>query len=225
MIPGMDLFEFISWAGVIGVALVIFAESGLLIGFFLPGDSLLLTAGLLVNRGALAIDIHLLVIILFLAATLGDNTGYWFGKKVGRRLFRRKDSPVFHKDNLLKAEAFYEKYGGKAIVLARFVPFARTFAPIIAGISRMNYRMFVIYNIIGALLWAVGLTYVGYYAGAWLEHQGIDIDKYLLLVIAGIIFLSLLPPLFHIFRDHERRAILKELAAKQTRKLKRKNKS
>jgi len=222
MIPGMSILDFISWAGVLGVALVIFAESGLLIGFFLPGDSLLLTAGLLANRGVLMVDIHLLVVILFFAAALGDNVGYWFGRKVGRRLFKREDSPIFHKDNLIKAEAFYERHGSKTIVLARFVPFARTFAPIIAGISHMKYRTFIIFNIIGALLWAVGLTYIGYYAGAWLEHQGIDIDKYLLLVIAGIVLLSILPPLFHIFSDQDRRSALKRVATKQTQKIRRK---
>ncbi len=222
MIPGMSLLDFISWAGVFGVALVIFAESGLLIGFFLPGDSLLLTAGLLTNRDVLTIDIHLLVIILFFAAALGDNVGYWFGKKAGRRLFQRKDSPIFHKDNLVKAEEFYARHGSKTIVLARFVPFARTFAPILAGISHMKYRTFIVFNVIGALLWAVGLTYIGYYAGAWLEHQGIDIDKYLLLVIAGIVLLSVLPPLFHILRDQDRRSALKEVATKQARKIRKK---
>ncbi len=224
MIPGMSLLDFITVFGVLGVALVIFAESGLLIGFFLPGDSLLLTTGLLTHRDVLTIDIHLLVIILFIAAALGDNVGYWFGKKIGRKLFQRKESPIFHKRNLEKAEEFYQKHGNKTIVLARFVPFARTFAPIIAGISHMKYSTFVLYNIIGAVLWAVGLTYIGYYAGAWLEHQGIDIDKYLLLVIAGIILISVLPAAYHALKDHERRAILKELAREQSRKVLRRNK-
>lgn len=203
MIPGMDLIEFISWASLLGVALVVFAESGLLIGFFLPGDSLLLTTGLLVNRGVIDYSIHVVVLVLFIAAVLGDNTGYWFGKKVGRSLFKRQDSVIFHKANLMKAEKFYEKHGNKTIVLARFVPFARTFAPILAGISHMHYKTFVTYNIVGALLWAAGLTYLGYYAGAWLESQGIDIDKYLLLIIAAVVAISLLPAIYHVIKDRQ----------------------
>lgn len=227
MIPGIDLVDFIAWAGLIGVALVVFAESGLLIGFFLPGDSLLLTTGLLTHRGVIgqglpvdqAYAIHVVVFVLFLAAALGDNTGYWFGKRAGRRLFQRKESPIFHKDNLIKAEQFYEKHGSKTIVLARFVPFARTFAPIIAGISHMKYSTFFIYNIIGALLWAVGLTYIGYYFGAWLEHQGVDIDKYLLVVIGGVVLLSLLPGIYHILKDEDRRKSLKDNAKHHSSKI------
>lgn len=209
MIPGVDLLDFITWAGVLGVALVVYAESGLLIGFFLPGDSLLLMTGLLAQREVLDINIHLLVYILFTAAVLGDSTGYLFGKKVGRRLFKRKDSLIFHKNNLLKAEAFYKKYGAAAIVLARFVPFARTFAPILAGVSHMPYRTFLKFNILGALLWAAGLTYLGYYAGAWLESIGVDIDKYLLLVIAVVVLISLSPAMFHLFKDEDRRRNIK----------------
>src|SRR5687768_13074724 len=130
---GIDLVELVKWAGVIGVAVIIFAESGLLIGAFLPGDSLLFTAGFLTYTGFLAIDIHLLVIILFLAAVLGDSTGYTFGRRVGRRLFSRPDSKLFKQAYVEKAEAFYEKHGGKTIIIARFVPFVRTFAPVIAG--------------------------------------------------------------------------------------------
>lgn len=209
MIPGMDLIDFISWASLFGVALVVFAESGLLIGFFLPGDSLLLTTGLLVNRGAIDYSIHVVVVVLFIAAVLGDNTGYWFGKKVGRSLFKRPDSAIFHKENLIKAEEFYKKHGNKTIVLARFVPFVRTFAPILAGISHMHYRTFVTYNIVGALLWAAGLTYLGYYAGAWLEARGIDIDKYLLLIIAAVVAISLLPGIYHIFKERKVRSVKK----------------
>lgn len=222
MIPGMDIVDFISLVGLIGVALVVYAESGLLIGFFLPGDSLLLTTGLLTHRDVINQDIHLVVLVLFLAAVLGDNTGYWFGKKAGRRLFKRKDSTIFQKSNLEKAEAFYEKHGSKTIVLARFVPFARTFAPIIAGISHMKYSTFVIFNIVGAVLWAAGLTYLGYYAGAWLEERGVDIDKYLLLIIAGIVLLSIIPPIIHGLRDQERRdavkATIKQTASRKKKK-------
>lgn len=230
MIPGMDLIDFISLVGLIGVAIVVYAESGLLIGFFLPGDSLLLTTGLLTHRGVIGhglpvsqdFAIHFVVLVLFLAAVLGDNTGYWFGKKAGRRLFRREDSAIFHKRNLIKAEAFYEKHGSKTIVLARFVPFARTFAPIIAGISHMKYRTFIAFNIVGAFLWAVGLTYIGYYFGAWLEHRGVDIDKYLLLIIAGVILLSLLPAIYHMLKDEDQRTAIKNTAKKHSQKIRRK---
>ncbi len=216
--PEVSLFDFITWAGVFGVALVVFAETGLLIGFLLPGDSLLITAGLLANRGVLDINIHLFVTILFVAAFLGNNTGYLFGKHVGKRLFNRKDSLIFHKSNLEKAEVFYEKYGNKAVILACFVPFARTFVPLLAGISKMKHSTFMTFNTIGILLWAVGLTYLGYYAGAWLVSKGIDVDKYLLLFIAGVILISALPPLYHIFKDKDRRQAVVSSAKKTIRK-------
>ncbi len=209
MIPGMDLVDFITWAGVFGVALVVFAETGLLVGFLLPGDSLLITAGLLTHQKVLDIDIHLFVFILFVAAFLGNNTGYLFGKHVGRKLFERQDSPIFQKSNLEKAEAFYEKYGSRSVILACFVPFARTFVPILAGITKMPHPRFMAFNTIGILLWAVGLTYLGYYAGAWLESRGIDVDHYLLPFIALIILFSAAPPLYHIFKDADRREVVK----------------
>lgn len=196
----------ISVVGVAGIAGIIFAESGLLVGFFLPGDSLLFTAGFLVHQNILTFNIHLLVLILFLAAALGDSVGYAFGKRVGRRLFKRKDSLLFHKENLRRAEDFYEKHGAKTIVIARFVPVVRTFAPIIAGISSMQYRTFLTYNLIGAFLWAVGLTYLGYYAGDVIERLGINIEY----VILGIIFISILPPIVHVLREPEARAFIRE---------------
>lgn len=192
--------------GVAGIAGIIFAESGLLIGFFLPGDSLLFTAGFLVQQDILDFNIHLLVFILFLAAALGDSVGYTFGSRVGRRLFRKKDSLLFHKDNLRRAEDFYEKHGAKTIVIARFIPVVRTFAPIIAGISSMRYRQFLAYNVIGALLWAVGLTYIGYFAGGVIERAGINIEY----VILGIIFISVLPPAIHVLREPSARAGIKK---------------
>lgn len=200
---GLDTL--ISVVGVAGIAGIIFAESGLLIGFFLPGDSLLFTAGFLVHQNILTFNIHLLVFILFVAAALGDSVGYAFGKRIGRRLFRRKDSLLFHKENLRRAEDFYEKHGAKTIVLARFVPVVRTFAPIIAGISSMRYRTFLVYNLIGALLWAVGLTYLGYFAGDVIERAGINIEY----VILGIIFISVLPPLIHVLREPEARTFIR----------------
>lgn len=187
----------ISLISVYGVAGIIFAESGLLIGFFLPGDSLLFTAGFLVHQDILQFNIHLLAFILFVAAALGDSVGYMFGRRVGRRLFRRKDSLLFQQENVQRAEEFYERHGGKTIILARFIPVIRTFAPIVAGIGKMRYRTFLAYNLVGALLWAVGLTYLGYFAGDWIEAAGINIEY----VIIGIIVLSVMPPVIHVLRD------------------------
>ena len=148
MIPGFELVDFIIQYSWIGVALIVFAESGLLIGFFLPGDTLLFTTGLLVHAGKIAIDINVLVLILFIAAVLGDSVGYAFGNRVGRRLYDRPNSRLFKKTHLEAAEKFYAKYGSKTIVLARFVPAIRTFAPIVAGASNMRYRTFLLFNII-----------------------------------------------------------------------------
>ncbi len=222
MIPGMDIVDFITWASVIGVLIVVFAETGLLVGFFLPGDSLLLTAGLLTHQGVLDINIHVFVVLLFIAAFLGNNTGYLFGRHVGRRLFQRKESPIFHKANLEKAEEFYEKYGPRAVILACFVPFARTFVPILSGITKMPHGKFMAYNTVGILFWAVGLTYLGYYAGAWLESRGIDVDHYLLPFIAIIILISAIPPLYHILKDKDRREVVKT-TIKQAASRKKKN--
>lgn len=191
----------ITLVSVPGIAAIIFAESGLLIGFFLPGDSLLFTAGFLVQSDIIKFDIHLLAFILFTAAVLGDNVGYTFGRKFGRRLFERKNSVLFHSENLRRAEDFYQKHGPKTIVLARFVPVVRTFAPIVAGISRMHYRTFVAYNLVGGLAWAVGLTYLGYAAGGVIEKYGINIEY----IILGIIFISVAPPLVHVLREKSTR--------------------
>jgi len=212
MIPGFDLTHFVAstgpWIVVLVIAAIIFAESGLLIGFFLPGDSILFTAGFLVFAGKLNIDIHIFVLVVFIAAILGDSIGYLFGQRVGRRIFNRPNSRLFRQENVLKAEAFYKKYGGIAVVLARFIPVARTFAPIVAGVGNMRYRLFVIYNIIGALLWAAGITYAGFYIGALLHRAGIDVDTILLPIVFLILILSILPPLIHILRNKKQRALM-----------------
>ena len=203
------LIELITHLGWIAVATVIYAESGLLIGFFLPGDSLLFAAGFLTEQGFLPLNIHLFVFVLFVAAVLGDNTGYAFGHRVGRRLFQRKESRFFHPENLRRSEAFYEKYGAKTIILARFVPFVRTFAPIIAGISKMKYGEFLAYNLIGSALWVSSFVYVGYYAGAAVKAMGINIEVAAIIIIA----LSLLPAVFHILKEPEGRAHVKRAAS------------
>lgn len=209
MIPGFDLADFAvqagPWAAVLVLMAVIFAESGLLIGFFLPGDSILFTAGFLVQTGILKFDIHVLVILVFLAAVLGDGVGYLFGRKIGRKLFQRPNSLLFRQENIQKAEEFYEKHGSITIVIARFIPIVRTFAPIVAGVGQMKYLTFLTFNVIGALLWAVGITYAGFYVGAALEKIGIEVDTILLPIIAVIILISVLPPAIHILKDGKRR--------------------
>ena len=208
MIPGVDLIDFIKFVGVIGIALVIFAESGLLIGFFLPGDSLLFTAGFLTYTGFLNVDIHLLVLILFIAAVIGDSVGYTFGRKVGPHIFKRPNSLLFKQENIQKAQAFYEKHGGKTIIIARFIPIVRTFAPVVAGVGKMEYKRFLTFNLIGAFLWAAGVTYLGYFTGDWFTKAGIEIDTVLLPIIAGIILISVLPPAIHILKDKKQRAAI-----------------
>lgn len=208
MIPGVDLIDFIVWASIFGVAAVIFAESGLLIGFFLPGDSLLFTTGFLIHAGILAVDIHLAVLIIFVAAVLGDSVGYSFGRRAGPRIFKRKDARLFKQEYIVKAQEFYEKHGGKTIIIARFIPIVRTFAPVVAGASHMPYNRFLAFNVIGGLLWAAGVTYLGYFLGAWFESMGWEIDHVLLPIIAIIILISVLPPAIHIFKNKKNRDAL-----------------
>lgn len=183
------------WGGHLAIWAVIFAESGLLIGFFLPGDSLLFTAGFLASQGLLSIS--LLVVGAFICAVVGDNVGYATGHKFGRRLFRKEDSWLFHKKHLIKAQGFYEKYGKKTIVLARFMPIVRTFAPIVAGIGAMRYRTFLAYNLIGGFVWTFGVTLLGYFLGKVIP----DVDKYLLPIIVVIVVVSLAPSLFHLYQE------------------------
>lgn len=204
-LPGLDLVDIITGLGVLAILFVIFAESGLLIGFFLPGDSLLFTAGVLVHAGVLNINIHLFVFLLFLAAVLGDSVGYTFGRRVGHKIFRRPDSLLFRQENIQHAEEFYEKHGGKTIIIARFIPVVRTFAPVVAGVGKMRYKTFLAFNVVGALLWAAGITYLGYFLGVFFERIGIDIDTVLYPIIAVIILASVLPPAIHIFKDKKRR--------------------
>lgn len=210
-IPGLDflnpveLIRLLGTAAVFAIPLIIFAESGLLIGFFLPGDSLLFTAGFLVQTGVIPINIHLFVLMLFIAAVVGDNVGYYFGKKVGRRVFDKPDSRIFKQKYLLKAEAFYKEHGAKTIIIARFIPVVRTFAPIVAGTAHMQYRTFFTYNVIGGLLWTAGITYIGYILGEGLTRIGLDIDQVILPIVAIIILISILPPIIHVLRDKQQR--------------------
>jgi membrane-associated protein len=194
-----DLVKLIETVGYVGLFAIVFAESGLFFGFFLPGDSLLLTAGLLASRHQ-GLNIVVLVVILPIAAILGDNVGYWFGKKAGPALFRRENSLLFRRKNLLAARAFYEKHGGKTIVLARFMPFIRTFAPIVAGAAEMSYNRFFLFNVLGGLLWAVGVTVIGYFLGT-------RIERYFLPVVLVVIFVSALPAMIHAWKEYRGEAI------------------
>ncbi|MGR8009145.1 DedA family protein [Streptomyces hypolithicus] len=168
--------------GLIGLLVIVFAESGLLIGFFLPGDSLLFTTGLLVTTGVLDTPLWLVCTLVALAAIIGDQVGYLFGRKVGPSLFNRPDSRFFKQENVEKAHDFFEKYGPKSLVLARFVPIVRTFTPIIAGVSKMNYRSFIMFNIIGGLLWGVGVTLLGASLGK-IKFVRDNIEPILLLIV------------------------------------------
>ncbi|MFD5103613.1 DedA family protein [Streptomyces albidochromogenes] len=173
--------------GLIGLLVIVFAESGLLIGFFLPGDSLLFTTGLLVTTGALDTPLWLVCTLVCLAAIIGDQVGYLFGRKVGPALFKRPDSRLFKQENVEKAHDFFEKYGPKSLVLARFVPIVRTFTPIIAGVSRMNYRSFITYNIIGGVLWGAGVTLLGASLGKVdFVHKNIEAILILIVLISVV---------------------------------------
>jgi len=173
--------------GLLGVLVIVFAESGLLIGFFLPGDSLLFTTGLLVTAGKLHTPLWLVCVLVALAAIIGDQVGYLFGRKVGPALFNRPDSRFFKQENVEKAHEFFEKYGPKSLILARFVPIVRTFTPIIAGVSRMNYRSFIVFNIIGGVLWGVGVTLLGAALGKIeFVHQNIEAILILIVLISVV---------------------------------------
>ncbi|MBF6046519.1 DedA family protein [Streptomyces sp. NRRL B-1677] len=191
----LDANYLIEQFGLIGVLAIVFAESGLLIGFFLPGDSLLFTTGLLVTTGQISKPLWLVCTLVAVAAILGDQAGYLFGRKVGPSLFRRPDSKLFKQENVEKAHEFFEKYGPKSLVLARFVPVIRTFTPIIAGVSRMNYRSFLIFNIIGGILWGVGVTLLGAALGK-IEF----VNKNIELMLVAIVLISVVPIIIEFLR-------------------------
>jgi membrane-associated protein len=182
-----DLPALIQWAGYAGLAAIIFTETGLFFGFFLPGDSLLVTAGLLASQGLL--DVTTLGILLSAAAILGDNTNYWIGRFSGPRIFAREDSLLFRRKHLLRAHEFYERHGGKTVVLARFMPIVRTFAPLVAGAAAMRYRTFLTFSVAGGILWIWSMLLTGYLLGRYVP----GVANYIEIVILVVIFLSLLP--------------------------------
>jgi membrane-associated protein len=193
----------IAWAGYPGMALIIFVETGLLFPF-LPGDSLLVVAGIYAAKGDL--NLALLQVILIPAAIVGDAVSYYLGKKAGPKIFNRPRSRFFRPELVDKAHAFYEKHGGKAIIIARFVPIVRTYVPVIAGIAQMPYRRFGFYNIIGGISWIVSMTCLGYFLGELARQQGFPLEKHIEKVIIIVVFLSILPGIIEWWRNRKRAA-------------------
>jgi membrane-associated protein len=196
-----DLPALVQWAGYVGLTAIIFTETGLFFGFFLPGDSLLVTAGLLATQG-IDLNIVLLGFLLNAAAILGDNTNYWIGRLSGPKIFNREDSFFFKKKHVDRAHAFYAKYGAKTIALCRFMPIVRTFAPLVAGVAQMNYRVFLTYSIIGGTIWIWSMLLTGYYLGRAVP----GIDKHIEIVIIVVIFLSILPAIIAWWKEKRRNA-------------------
>ncbi|MCX6755794.1 MAG: VTT domain-containing protein [Candidatus Nomurabacteria bacterium] len=191
-----DIIHFIQIVGVAGICAIVFLESGIIFGFFLPGDSLLFTAGLLASQGFLSITILFVFCSIF--AIAGDSAGYWTGKNMGRALFEKEAGFFFKKKRLHQAETFYQKHGKYTIILARFIPIIRTFAPIVAGVARMDYKTFLSYNIIGGILWAVSVLSLGYFLGNIIPNP----DRYILPIIIAIVFISLLPVIISFVRNY-----------------------
>lgn len=190
----LDPIAIIKAGGYLGIAIIIFSESGLLIGIFFPGDSLLFAAGLLSAAGFLAPAP--LIVIVVLAAIVGDSVGYWFGANVGVNFFKRKDSRFFKQEYIKRTELFYQKYGGRAVVLARFVPIVRTIAPILAGIGTMKYGTFLRYNVLGGTLWGAGMVTLGYFLGSVIPNS----ERYILPISLVIIVVSFLPIFINLAR-------------------------
>ncbi|HTL71557.1 MAG TPA: VTT domain-containing protein [Candidatus Eisenbacteria bacterium] len=182
-----NLDQLVAWAGYAGLTAIVFCETGLLAGFFLPGDSLLVTAGFVASQGLL--EIRLLNALLVVAAIAGDSAGFAIGRFAGPRLFRREDSFFFRKEYLERTHRFFERYGGKTIILARFVPIVRTFAPTVAGVGRMDYRRFLAFNVVGGALWVLAMTSIGYFLGKAIPN----LEKSIHLVILAVIAVSFLP--------------------------------
>ena len=193
-----DVEGIIRWGGLLMLVAIVFAETGLMIGFFLPGDSLLVTAGIFAAAGHL--DIVSLLLWVTLAAIVGDQLGYYIGFRTGPRIFRRQDSLLFKRDHLIRARDFYEKHGGKTIILARFIPIIRTFAPVVAGVGQMEYRRFVMFNVVGGFLWVWSMSLLGVFLGNAVP----DIDRHIHKVIAVVVFLSILPAIIEYFRSRGR---------------------
>jgi membrane-associated protein len=183
-----DVRGIIAWGGYVGLTAIIFAETGLLIGFFLPGDSLIVTAGLLAATTGV-FNVWLLGLLLTIASIVGNTSGYAIGRAAGPKLFSREDSLLFNKKHLYRAHEFYERHGGKTIVIARFMPIVRTFVPVVAGMGQMEYRRYTIYNIVGGLGWIWSMLFIGYFLGSYIP----GVDQHIEQVIVIVVFVSLLP--------------------------------
>lgn len=193
----MDMFDvtqLIEAGGLLLIALIVFAESGMFVGFFFPGDTLLLTAGIFAAQGKLSIVT--VIIVIALAAIIGDNIGYHIGKRYGRRLFSKPDGLIFRQAYVQRAEKFYERFGARMMLIAHFVPIVRTFAPPVAGVAHMDYRKFVIYDAIGIIAWATGVTLIGYWFGTKIP----DIDHYILYAVLGVMLITLGPTIYHVIK-------------------------
>ena len=209
-----NIIDFLTTKGLVltyvGLMLIVFAETGLALGFFLPGDSLLVVAGLVWR--AKQLSVALLLVLLFVAAVVGDAVGYYSGLKLGPRLFKREKSLLFRPSHLQKAHEFYEKYGGKTIIIARFVPIVRTFAPIVAGAAQMSYRQFVVYNVVGGFAWVFSMILAGYFLGTVVERAfGIKLEDHIEWVVIIVVLLSLTPPLYEYLKSRrEKKARLRD---------------
>lgn len=195
-----DLPALVAWAGYAGMTVIVFTETGLFFGFFLPGDSLLVTAGLLSSQ-SLPLNVVELGLLLTAAAILGDNTNYWVGRLTGAKIFTREDSLLFRKRHVERAHEFYVKHGPKTVVLARFMPIIRTFAPLVAGVGRMDYRTFLTFSVLGGTAWIWSMLMLGYFLGSRVP----GVAKHIELVILTVIFLSILPGIISWWRQSERR--------------------
>jgi len=202
----MNPTTIIESGGLIALGLLVFAESGLMVGFFLPGDTLLLSAGVLAAQGQM--PIALTIVVVALAAIIGDNTGYQLGSAMGKRLFRKPDGIIFRQEYVMRAEKFYEKHGSKTMLLAHFIPVVRSFAPLVAGVGKMPRKAFFIYDAVGIIVWAALITLLGYWVGSKIPN----LDHYILPVFVAIVVLSFAPTLWHIFGDASvRRRLLAKL--------------
>ena len=190
-----DVTQIVQSGGLLLIAIIIFLESGMMVGFFLPGDTLLFSAGILAAAGHLPIIPAIAIIAL--AAIAGDNTGYHIGRKLGPRLFRKEDGIIFRKDLILKAEKFYEKYGTKTMLIAHFIPVVRSFVPVAAGAGKMDYKRFVIFDAIGDMLWATSITLLGYFVGSRIP----GIQKMVEPILLIIVLITLLPTIYHALKD------------------------
>ncbi len=225
-----DLPQLLKTVGYFGIAAIIFAESGLLVGFFLPGDSLLFTAGVLSSAAAGKLlnsadgapggvfNLMVLIPLCFAAAVAGDSVGYWFGTRTGPRIFNKENSLFFNRKHIKRAQAFFDRQGGKTIIMARFLPVVRTFAPIVAGVGQMKYRTFLLFNLVGGFLWVVSVTLAGYFLGELIPPD--QVDKFVIPVVGLIIVVSIAPTAWHILKEKENREQLKtafrKLAGRKT---------